>query len=284
VQIIAHGHDGDLWLGSTYLSAVNIGQHASELAQIGADIKSGGDILIYACDTAAGDKGMDFVASLAQLTHRDVTASSDRTGAGYDWNLEISTGSIEAASVLSATDKAGYAYDLSTLTVTSNADSGAGSLRAEIAAATSGDTITFASSMTISLSTHAAGDSLLVIGKNLTIEGDIDGNGTADVTLDGQYNGRVLDITAGSTVALDGLVIEHGLLSGDGGNGTSAAALDGGDALGAGIRNAGSLTLTDVTVTGNRAAGGGGASFTSNNNVYGGSGATYGFGGGGGGG
>ncbi|MGN6281795.1 DUF4347 domain-containing protein, partial [Frateuria sp.] len=57
VQILAHGNDGDLWLGNTYLSADNIGQHASDLQQIGADIKAGGDILIYACDTAAGDKG-----------------------------------------------------------------------------------------------------------------------------------------------------------------------------------------------------------------------------------
>ncbi|MDO1530354.1 Ig-like domain-containing protein [Fulvimonas sp. R45] len=284
VQIIAHGNDGDLWLGGTYLSADNIGQHAGELARIGADMRPGGDILIYACNTAAGDKGAAFVTSLAQLTHRDVAASNDRTGAGSDWDLEVTTGTIDATPVLSAADEAGYAHDLATLTVTTNADSGAGSLRAEIAAAGNGDTITFASGMTISLSTHAAGDSLLVINKNLTIEGDIDGNGTADVILDGHYNGRVVDITAGSTVTLDGLVIEHGLLSGSGGDGTSAAALNGGDALGAGIRNAGSLTLKDVTVTGNRAAGGGGASFTSNNNVYGAGGTTYGFGGGGGGG
>src|SRR3546814_21087227 len=111
VQIIAHGNDGDLWLGNTYLSADNIGDHAAELAQIGRDIKAGGDILIYACDTAAGDKGMAFITSLAQLTQRDIAASNDRTGAGSDWELEISPGSIEAAPLLAPADQAVHAYD-----------------------------------------------------------------------------------------------------------------------------------------------------------------------------
>jgi hypothetical protein len=248
VQIIAHGNDGDLWLGSTYLSADNIGAHAGELAQIGADMQSGGDILIYACNTAAGDKGASFVTSLAQLTHRDVAASNDRTGAGADWNLEVATGTIDATPVLSAADEAGYAHDLATITVTSNADSGAGSLRAAIASATSGDTITFNSSMTISLTSGE-----LAIAKNLTIDGDLDNNGTPDVTLDAGYHSRVIDVTAG-TVTLDGLVIEHGLLSGNG----ASKGQPGGSALGAGISNAGTLTLVDVTVSHNYATGGGG--------------------------
>ena len=81
-RFIAHGNDGDLWLGNTYLSGSNIADHAADLQQIGADIQAGGDILIYACDTAAGAKGLSFVTSLADLTHRDVAASSNRTGAG----------------------------------------------------------------------------------------------------------------------------------------------------------------------------------------------------------
>ncbi|MFK2905978.1 DUF4347 domain-containing protein [Dyella ginsengisoli] len=286
VQIITHGNDGDLWLGSTYLSADNVGQHADALARIGADMQAGGDILIYACDTAAGAKGLSFVDSLASLTHRDVAASSNRVGAGYDWNLEVTTGSIEARPVLSAVDEAGYTHDLATITVTSNADSGAGTLRqAIIDASTSvSDTITFSSSMTINLSTITSGNSLLVVSKNLTIEGDIDGNGTPDVTLNGQYLGRVLEITSGSNVHLDGLVIEHGLVYGNGGNATSTSlsVLNGGDALGGGIFNAGTLTLSNSTVSGNRAAGGGGASYTNSNPAS--PGTFYGFGGGGGGG
>lgn len=154
-----------------------------------------------------------------------------------------------------------------TLTVTSNADSGAGTLRAAIASAASGDTITFSTVMTINLSTLAqnrAGandDSLLYISKNLTIDGDLDNNGTSDVTLNGQYKGRVLEIASGTTVTLEGLTISNGLLSGDGGHGSTALgnhAGSGGSALGAGILNAGTLTIVKSTVSGHRASGGGG--------------------------
>src|SRR6516225_3289874 len=55
----------------------------------------------------------------------------------------------------------------STLTVTNNLDSGPGSLRAEIAAAKSGDTVAFAPS--IGLINLSSGE--LVINKNLTIQG-----------------------------------------------------------------------------------------------------------------
>ncbi|MEW5835207.1 MAG: DUF4347 domain-containing protein, partial [Pseudomonadota bacterium] len=270
VQIITHGNDGDLWLGSTYLSADNIGQHADALARIGADMQAGGDILIYACDTAAGAKGLAFVDSLASLTHRDVAASSNRVGAGYDWNLEVTTGSIEARPVLSAVDEAGYTHDLATLTVTSAADSGTGTLRAEIAAAQSGDTITF-DTVSMGGATITLSSGQLTISKNLTIEGDLDGNGTPDITINANYTSRVFNIGSGTTVTLDGLVIEHGLAVGNGGNGGSAATT----AMGGGIFNAGTLTLNDVSVINNAAAGGGGG---------GGVGAPYVGGGGGGGG
>ncbi|WP_183033504.1 DUF4347 domain-containing protein, partial [Cupriavidus sp. UME77] len=255
VQIIAHGEAGDLWLGNTYLSGDNVGNYASSLARIGSGIQSGGDILIYACSTAQGAAGLSFVDSLAALTGRDIAASDNRTGAGSDWNLEISTGQIEATSVLSASAESAYAHDLALITVTSTADAGAGTLRNAISSAQAGDTITFSTGMTINLSTLTSGNSLLVISKNLTIDGDINHDGIADVTLDGHYNGRVLEITSGSTVGLEGLVIEHGLVSGSGGAGGVGATAA---AQGGGIYNAGTLTLSDVTVTANAAAGGGG--------------------------
>ncbi|NUA30029.1 DUF4347 domain-containing protein [Cupriavidus basilensis] len=272
VQIIAHGEAGDLWLGNTYLSGDNVGNYASSLARIGSGIQSGGDILIYACSTAQGAAGLSFVDSLAALTGRDIAASDNRTGAGSDWNLEITTGQIEATSVLSASAESAYAHDLALITVTNAADAGVGTLRNAISSAQAGDTITFSTSMTINLSTLTSGNSLLVINKNLTIDGDINHDGVADVTLDGHYNGRVLEITSGSTVGLEGLVIEHGLVSGKGGVGGSGATA----AQGGGIYNAGTLTLTDVTVTANAAAGGGGGGGVQ--------GATVGGGGGGGGG
>lgn len=78
----------------------------------------------------------------------------------------------------------------------------------------------------------------LLINKNITVDGDLNNDGVADVTLDGQYKTRVVEVTSGSTVTLDGLVITKGLVAGNGGNGGSAAA----GAMGGGIFNAGILT------------------------------------------
>ena len=135
VQIIAHGNAGDLWLGNTYLSADNVAARSEVLAQIGQDMNVGGDILIYACNTAASDKGINFVDSLAQLTGRDVAASTNRTGLGGDWTLEVATGSIESHTALSYQAMSAYQYGLATITVTSNADSGVGSLRSALSSA-----------------------------------------------------------------------------------------------------------------------------------------------------
>ena len=248
VQIIAHGNAGDLWLGNTYLSADNVAARSEVLAQIGQDMNVGGDILIYACNTAAGDKGINFVDSLAQLTGRDIAASTNRTGAGSDWTLEIATGSIESHTALSYGGMSGYQYSLSTITVLNNGDSGVGSLRQALSDAVSGDTVAFGANMTINL------NSQLVITKSLTIDGDRNNDGVADVTLSGQYRTQVLRVNSGVTATLDGLVITQGLAAGNG----AAAGTDGTAAMGGGIVNAGNLTLNNVTVTSNAASGGGG--------------------------
>ncbi|TCV68874.1 Ig-like domain-containing protein [Pseudomonas fluorescens] len=248
VQIIAHGNAGDLWLGNSYLSADNVQARSEVLAQIGQDMTAGGDILIYGCYTAEGARGLSLVNSLAQLTGRDVAASDDRTGVGGDWDLEIATGNIESANVLSANAMSEYQWGLATWTATNNANSGVGSLRAALASAQNGDIVTFNNSMTVALT------QVLVVNKNVTIDGDLNNDNVADVTLDGQFRTQVINVTAGTTATLDGLVITRGVVSGNGGNGGDDALV----AKGGGINNAGTLTLRNVTVTANVAAGGGG--------------------------
>ncbi|MGN8345361.1 Ig-like domain-containing protein [Pseudomonas sp. SMV71] len=248
VQIIAHGNAGDLWLGTAYLSADNVQARSEVLAQIGQDMNAGGDILIYGCYTAEGDRGLSFVDSLAQLTGRDVAASNDRTGLGGDWDLEIATGNIESANALSANAMGDYQWGLATWTATNNANTGVGSLRAALASAQNGDIVTFSSGMTVALT------QVLVVNRNVTIDGDLNNDNVADVTLDGQFRTQVLNVTSGTTATLDGLVITRGLVAGDGGNGGVDAAV----AKAGGIYNAGTLTLRNVTVTANAASGGGG--------------------------
>ncbi|MDR7105482.1 hypothetical protein ACVK1X_001116 [Pseudomonas sp. PvR086] len=266
VQIIAHGNAGDLWLGNSYLSADNVAARSAVLAEIGKDMNVGGDIMIYGCYTAEGERGLSFVDSLAQLTGRDIAASSNRTGVGGDWNLEIATGNIESANVLSTKAMSEYQWGLATWTATNNANTGVGSLRAALASAQNGDIVTFSTGMTVQLTSE------LLINKNVYVDGDLNNDGVADVTLDGQYKTRVVEVASGSTVTLDGLVITRGLVAGNGGNGGYGAT----GAMAGGIFNAGNLTLKNVTVTSNAASGGGGGGGVT--------GAFYGGGGGGGGG
>jgi hypothetical protein len=163
----------------------------------------------------------------------------------------------------------------STLTVTSLADSGAGSLRAQIASAQSGDTIVFASSLSSSTTLQSSVALLssaklsstgkghghgkptspppapppgmitltsgeLFINKNLTIQGP----GASAMKIDaGIYSyQRAFEVGANATVALSGLTING---SSNGWLSYSPFAGEGG-----GILNHGALTLNACTVSG----------------------------------
>ena len=95
-------------------------------------------------------------------------------------------------------------FAATTRTVTSNADSGPGSLRDAIAASGSGDTINFAVTGTITIFTE-----LLISGKNLTIDNAANGPNVLGVFMEigGRY--RVFEI-ANSTVTISGLSISNG--------------------------------------------------------------------------
>jgi cyclophilin family peptidyl-prolyl cis-trans isomerase/methionine-rich copper-binding protein CopC len=98
IHIISHGSVGALYLGSTLLDGGNLSNYQSQLASIGSSLTEIGDILLYGCDVAQGNIGMQFIGNLAQATGADVAASSNATGAqslGGDWVLEEVSGSVE---------------------------------------------------------------------------------------------------------------------------------------------------------------------------------------------
>ena len=142
-----------------------------------------------------------------------------------------------------------------TITVTSTADSGTGSLRDTLAAASSGDNINFSVTGTITLRGGP-----LTIDKSLTISGP----GASDLAISGNHTDGVFVVKSGATVTVSGLTIENGkALNGGGGGGISNlgiltvtnSAVTGNSALnfGGGIENFGTLTLTNSTVAGNTA-------------------------------
>ena len=121
IQIFSHGSAGSILIGSTTLSNDNISTYASQLTRLGSRLSETGDILLYGCDVAQGERGQTFIESLAHYTGSDVAASTDLTGNtafGGDWTLEATTGAIEIPHVMAAD----YATVLlaSGLTVTPN--------------------------------------------------------------------------------------------------------------------------------------------------------------------
>src|SRR5437016_4266452 len=175
---------------------------------------------------------------------------------------------------------------LSTLTVLNNHDSGAGSLRAAIAGAHSGDTIVFDPGLN--------GQTIALTSDELAIKTslDIEGPGADKLTVSGSATFRVFDIVnQGLTVTIAGLTITHGLGGGGGagGGGGGGAILNASSTLnvvndvlsnnqadtrGGGITNQnGVLRDTNTVFIGNQAIGGpksayteGGAIWNSNRN------------------
>jgi hypothetical protein len=165
----------------------------------------------------------------------------------------------------------------STLTVMTNLDGVAGSLRAAITNAHAGDTIAFAQGLDGQTITLTGGE--LVLNKSLTIKGD------GLVTISGNHASRVFEVDGSTTnVTLSGLTITQGNGMGGAAQGYGGDILDNGATLnvnnctlsagsasnsGGGICDvSGGLTLSGCTVTGNSTSGyGGGISNTGTSSV-----------------
>jgi VCBS repeat-containing protein len=257
ISIVSHGDSGLLLLGNTALHAGDMAQYQAELGKIGSAMQAGGEILLYGCDVGAGSKGESFIHSLADATGAVVAASTDSTGDvahGGNWDLEIATGALTSAPVLDVAKLANYDYSLYTTSVSTLAQ-----LKAALATAATDnldDIITLTANITfVSASdtiTYAATDAhkTTIMGVGNTISG-------ANLT-------QVLHINSGSgSVELNNLTITNGVASGKGGDSydqTTATTADkvGGSGLGGGIFNAGTLTITNSTISNNKATGGGG--------------------------
>lgn len=99
-----------------------------------------------------------------------------------------------------------HTWTVNTTSDTTNANDLSLTLREAIAKAEAGDTITFDASLsgqTITLS-----DAELALSKDVTIKGDLNGDGKADITIDGSAVSNVFHVTGGSAT-LDGLTILH---------------------------------------------------------------------------
>ena len=175
----------------------------------------------------------------------------------------------------------------SDITVLNLNDSGAGSLRAAIAGASSGDRILFAPALvaggpaTVSLTTagdFTYGPSAFLVSTTLTIEGPSGSNGIALSRNSATANLRLFAVGAAGNLTLKNLTVKDGTaIGGNGGNGGPGGG--GAAGLGGAIYNAGTLKVIQSTLTNNTARGGNGGSSVGNRGGGGGGG---GLGGGGG--
>lgn len=144
-----------------------------------------------------------------------------------------------------------FSLPAAVLTVTSLADSGPGSLRDTVAASSAGDTIQFAVSGKILLS------SAITINHSLFLQGP----GAGLLTVDANHVDRAFVTSGSSTNTISGMTITNGYMAGangvDGGIGQNGS--DGGGAYGGAIYDGGAwLILSNCWLVGNTVEGGAG--------------------------
>ncbi|NQV99470.1 MAG: DUF4347 domain-containing protein [Rhodospirillales bacterium] len=104
IHIVSHGGEGEVKLGASLLTSDSLADYDSALSALGAALTADGDLLLYGCEVGTG-VGRAFIDDLSIQTGADVAASDDLTGAadkGGDWDLEVVSGSVEAATPFSA--------------------------------------------------------------------------------------------------------------------------------------------------------------------------------------
>ncbi|MEB3279248.1 MAG: DUF4347 domain-containing protein, partial [Lyngbya sp.] len=106
VHIVSHGSPGCLYLGNAELSLDTLENYANLLQTWSAS-----EIVLYGCNVAAGDAGVEFVEKLYKLTNADIAASTTPTGNAAlqgDWTLKRFISQTPAELAFSETTQASY--------------------------------------------------------------------------------------------------------------------------------------------------------------------------------
>ena len=99
IHILSHGAEGEVQLGNSTVDAVSLSNYAADIIGWSDKLTEDADLLIYGCNLAGSQAGIEFTETLSTMTGADVAASTDLTGhedLGGDWELEHRVGSIEA--------------------------------------------------------------------------------------------------------------------------------------------------------------------------------------------
>ncbi len=117
VQIVSHGREARVQLGSIELWRDNLETYSHLLQEWGKALSERGDILLCGCSVAAGESGAAFVRRLSFIAGADIAASDNLTGSaalGGDWELKFATGEIKASIAIEKEVLEAYTYTLGT--------------------------------------------------------------------------------------------------------------------------------------------------------------------------
>ena len=90
LHIISHGSSGSLYLGTTELNSSNCENYTQQLQQWRNSFTPNASIILYGCNSAAGDRGHQFLTQLHHLTGANIAANPYPTGnskKGGNWNI-----------------------------------------------------------------------------------------------------------------------------------------------------------------------------------------------------
>lgn len=108
IHLVTHGQDGYIQLGDQQVNIDTLNAQQPHLKSISDALKTGGDLMLYGCSVAASESGKKLIYQLSEiLKDVDIAASTDNTGAaelGGDWDLEWSSGSIQAKNLAEISD------------------------------------------------------------------------------------------------------------------------------------------------------------------------------------
>ncbi|MBE9134659.1 DUF4347 domain-containing protein, partial [Tychonema sp. LEGE 07196] len=99
LHVVSHGREAAIAIGPAELNLDNLETYSNQLQQWRKSLSKSASILLYGCNIAAGKSGIKFIQKISEFTGANIAASNNLTGSaalGGDWELEITTGQINA--------------------------------------------------------------------------------------------------------------------------------------------------------------------------------------------
>ena len=126
IHLISHGGDASIRIGGDTLDEALLQSQPEAISGWGGSLTEDGDILVYGCNVAETEAGRVLIDTLAEMTRADVAASNDLTGhssLGGDWDLEYARGQIDSGVVIGIEAQKTWTGSLGFFTVNSTDDS-----------------------------------------------------------------------------------------------------------------------------------------------------------------